>query len=84
VPTSSPSYANAYTMWFFGSNPNYNVSERINATVGYRMRSFDECHLQVYNVFGQVEFKDKPSNNPVMTECQPFQSNACCPANQYQ
>jgi len=60
---------NAYTMWFFGQNPNKAVADKLftgsNAT--------DECHLDYYHVDGPpVEENDK------FTECHPWKDAACC------
>jgi len=59
----------AYTMWFFGQNPNKAVADKVfngsNAT--------DECHLDYYHVDGPpVKENDK------FTECHPWKDAACC------
>jgi len=58
----------AFTMWFFGENPNDDVAERLFPNV---TSSF--CHLEYLHKDGP------PSPEPDdMTECLPWKESACC------
>ena len=87
VPTTDPAYANAYTMWFFTTeNPNNAVSQALMANSNISSSQYpnpDQCYLKVEGYVGteyEQEFKVDVSPDPNMTECQPYISNACCPA----
>lgn len=56
----------AYTMWFFGENPNDEVTKLFGHTQP------DQCHLQYWH-------KDAPGpESDQFTECHPWKDNACC------
>jgi folate receptor len=81
IPTSKPfEHDLAYTMWFFSDrNPNDATTvKRILASkhdLAYTDTSV--CHLKS---LGVANHKDVPSaeNESTLTECHPFQANACC------
>lgn len=63
---------NAYSMWFFGDNPNPAVSQRLNVT-GYPV---NDCHLGEDN---STYHKVTPGPEPdSLMECHPWKENACC------
>ena len=58
----------AYSLWFFGENPNNAVNERIFGT-----SDVEHCHLNYYH-------KDSPPSpeESGMHECHPWKENSCC------
>lgn len=59
----------AYSLWFFGENPNDEVNVNI---FGQEKSSVDECHLRYFH-------KDTPSpEDEGMHECHPWKENSCC------
>jgi len=58
---------NAYTMWFFGDNPNDKVSQKL-----WGKDDHGSCHVSYYH-------KEEPSpEDDRMSECHPWKENACC------
>ncbi|KAH9246220.1 hypothetical protein BASA81_016254 [Batrachochytrium salamandrivorans] len=77
VPTSSPTYDLAYTMWFFSKdNPNDQVTaNRVAQGLHPQYNSTDVCWL------AGPETAHKPAPSPEgdsFTECFPYKNRACC------
>eukprot|EP00039_Didymoeca_costata_P019405 m.337409 g.337409 ORF g.337409 m.337409 type:complete len:343 (+) comp18126_c0_seq1:164-1192(+) len=61
----------AYDMWFFGKNPNEEMSKKLLPHVN--SSDFDFCHLDYFHIDGP------PSReNDAFTECHPWVDRACC------
>ena len=86
VPTSSPTYSAAYTMWFFtAQNPNVqSTAKQVTLNVvPSSLASSNQCLLKAEGYVNgeyEQEFKATLSPEANMTECQPFSQNSCCAA----
>ena len=80
VPTTSPLYAMSYLPYGTTTrSPNDNVTRLINQTRSGTMPSNELCRIELKDSTGHLQYKKYRSPNPNMTECQAFESNACCP-----
>lgn len=62
---------NAYVMWFFGDNPNENMTKKLLPHVNDT--ELGMCHLDYFHVDGPAV----PENDE-FTECHPWVDSACC------
>jgi folate receptor len=79
VPTTSPDYVNAYTMWWFtNGNPNDAVTQKRQKAGLFQpfYNTTDKCWLKSPGVTFHKEY---PSSNGItQNECEPWRENACC------
>ncbi|KAJ9446290.1 Riboflavin-binding protein [Diplonema papillatum] len=66
----------AYTMWFYGENPNVNVTKAIHASGTKQLYGYDEHNGHEYCL--NYSHKSAPSEEPDMTECNAWQHDSCC------
>jgi folate receptor len=82
VAKTDPEYEFAYSMTFFGDNPNSDVTEKRLADPTFSMNITDEteCHLGEY-AYNNHHEKPQPQGSEY-NECFPWHESSCCKAEQ--